>query len=527
MSTPTPTPALAAAEANAPAAPLAAHSLTNPASVDVAPPAAASWFRPFKNALLALAALVAVCYIGAAFAGYPVPGFPGKQPEQTVQAPKPLAIELVPKQPHTITIPEDVRVALGIRKGGVDRIVTAEAPKRTRPLMLSGSTMLDPTRLYRIRARFPARVVEITKVSELNPKTGMTEFRELHSGDRVNKGDRLGVFYSADVGQKKNDLIDALVQLELDKTILEKAEDSFRKGAIPEVFLLNARRAVEGDRNAEARALSNLRTWDIPDKDIDAVYAEAKEIGKRGGKRDKTKDDEWPRVELVAPAAGTIVERNVALDELVVDNTTNLFQIASTDRLVVVGNASEDDLPDLLKLASSDRRWSVQVATREGTKPITGRIDEISYLLDVNQHSAVVKGFIENPRDADNPAGLLRAGQFITAQVELPPPTDVVEIPVGAVVDDGKQCVVFVQRDAAKAEFTMRRVEVTHRFEKTVFVRSTPAKVGWEPTTEDKEMGLLAKEVLRPGERVLAGGVLELKKELEDRESNQAEPGAN
>jgi hypothetical protein len=68
---------------------------------------------------------------------------------------------------------------------------------------------------------------------------------------------------------------------------------------------------------------------------------------------------------------------------------------------------------------------------------------------------------------------------------------------------------------------------VTHRFEKTVFVRSTPAKVGWEPTTEDKEMGLLAKEVLRPGERVLAGGVLELKKELEDRESNQAEPGAN
>ena len=42
-----------------------------------------------------------------------------------------------------------------------------------RPLVLPGSTALDPTRLARIRARFaPARVVEIAQVQDPFPKTG-------------------------------------------------------------------------------------------------------------------------------------------------------------------------------------------------------------------------------------------------------------------------------------------------------------------------------------------------------------------
>ena len=58
--------------------------------------------------------------------------------------------------------------------------------------------------------------------------------------------------------------------------------------------------------------------------------------------------------------------------------------------------------------------------------------------------------------------------------MEIPPPDGVVEIPVDALVEDGRQSLVFVQPDAAKHQFTMRRVQVTHRFERTVFVRSTP-----------------------------------------------------
>ena len=58
---------------------------------------------------------------------------------------------------------------------------------------------------------------------------------------------------------------------------------------------------------------------------------------------------------------------------------------------------------------------------------------------------------------------------------------------------------------AAKHQFTMRRVQVTHRFERTVFVRSTPIPKEEQLTAQEAEEGLLPKEPLRPGERVLSG----------------------
>jgi cobalt-zinc-cadmium efflux system membrane fusion protein len=443
-----------------------------------------------------------------------LPGLPSAgHDEKTVSAPPPLGVRLVPEQAHTLEVPEDVRKVLGIRRGKQDLVAVAQVPTGTQPLVLSGSTSLDPTRLARIRARFaPAEVVEIGQVHDFSRKTGQSEFRELRPGDAVRKGDVLAVFHSVDVGSKKNDLIDAQVQLKLDQEVLDRALE--KREAVPEVFILNARRNVEADRNAIARALNTLRTWGITEEDIKAVQDEAEQISKRQGARDRSKDSLWPRVVLKSPLDGTIVERNAFVHETVVDNTINLFQIAKVDRLLVVANAPEDELPTLLKLTSEQRQWTVHTVGAPAHEGVIGQIDEIGYLIDVNQHSAVVKGHI------DNPEGRLRAGQFVSAAIKLPPPTDVVEIPMSAVVDDGRQCVAFVQPDVSKPVYTMRRVQVTHRFDKTAFVRSrlAPAKASLAP--EEKDQGLLPKQPLKAGERVLTAGVLELKKELEDRESN-------
>ena len=150
-----------------------------------------------------------------------------------------LAVAMVKGKPHTLEVSEEVRTILGIRKGKQDLIAVAQPPTAMRPLMLSGSTALDPTRLARIRARFaPARVVELGRVQDVIRKSGQTQFRELRPGDHVCKGDILGVFYSVDVGSKKNDLLDALVQLELDQKILDQAEK--HREAVPEVFMLTA-----------------------------------------------------------------------------------------------------------------------------------------------------------------------------------------------------------------------------------------------------------------------------------------------
>src|SRR5262249_5369434 len=155
--------------------------------------------------------------------------------------------------------------------GSSDLLAVSQKPTHEQTLVLRGSTSLDPAGLMRIRARFaPARVVEIAQVRDEREslKSGRTQLRELRTEDQVHKGDLLGVFYSVDVGNKKNDLIDALLQLRLDQDILNEAEKAHLKGAIPEVFLLNARKAVKADHNAINRAVNMLRTWDIPEEDI-------------------------------------------------------------------------------------------------------------------------------------------------------------------------------------------------------------------------------------------------------------------
>jgi cobalt-zinc-cadmium efflux system membrane fusion protein len=448
------------------------------------------------------------------------------------------SVTLVSGQAHTLKVPEEVCAALGIRKGEQDAVAIAWLPKTMRPLVLPGSTALDPTHLARIRARFaPARVVSLAQVWDYSRKNGQTEYRELRPGDTVSKGDLLGVFYSVDVGSKKNDLLQALVQLELDQAIMDKVEAN--RYSIPEVFYLTQVRAVQGDRTEINRALNNLSLWDIPQDEIDALQAEAKKISAdkdawsktpegrwvnrakqgTGGKDNSAKEKEsesenpWGRVTLRAPLDGIIVERNVHKDEMVVDNTVNLFQIADVNRLLVIASCPEDSLPSLEALSSNQRRWSVRTVGAGSAGGLTGTIDEIGYMIDPNQHTAVIKGYV------DNPGKHIRGGQYVTATVNIPPPDDVVEVPTDCLVDDGLQSVIFVQSDPAAHQFTMRRVQVTHRFDRSVFVRNTPLPKEEQLTAKEAEEGLLPKEPLRPGERVLLAGSVELKAVLQDLES--------
>jgi cobalt-zinc-cadmium efflux system membrane fusion protein len=366
----------------------------------------------------------------------------------------------------------------------------------------------------------PCDTIEIAKVPDTDsppsgalPSTWMHgATRELRSGDRVKKGQLLAVVRSVDVGQKKNDLIDALSQLNLDERILDLCDKATQ--ALPEAFVLQAQRNVESDHNLVDKALYTLKAWDIAKEDIDACYRAADEIIKRRGKRDHNADDlnKWARVEIRAPEDGVIIERNVAEHVVVIDNTVNLFQIAKLDQLSVFANVPEDEVPNLEALPTAERRWTVKTV---GSEPVAGRIDDIGYIIDPNQHTVPVKGHIDNPRE------VLRAGQFISATVELPPPPDVVEVPADAVVEDGQTCVVFVQDPDHKDRYTMRRVQPTARFDKTIFIRSKPFAKDEQRTAEEEELRVLPKEPLLPGEHVLMSGVGELKACLLDLQSQQ------
>ena len=213
------------------------------------------------------------------------------------------SVSLVSGQAHTLEVPEEVCAALGIRKGEHDAVAVAQAadrrcgrwcfpvPRRSIPLALPASAL----------ASLRPGWCEMAQVWDYSRKTGQTEYRELRPGDSVSKGDLLGVFYSVDVGSKKNDLLQALVQLELDQEILDRVEKN--RDAIPEVMYLTYVRSVQGDRTEINRALNNLKLWDIPQEEIDALHAEAKKISADKDAWSKTPEGRWVNREKQARTA--------------------------------------------------------------------------------------------------------------------------------------------------------------------------------------------------------------------------------
>jgi cobalt-zinc-cadmium efflux system membrane fusion protein len=500
------------------------------------------WTRWIRRLVIVVLLIVLLVPPTAAFysyfSGVPLHLLAGKDPKANQVTSDDPIVALAPGDDYTLDVPDEVCQRLGIVQRGRDGEVlesVAEAlpPSEILPLVMPGSTMLNPNRLARVKARFaPARVVEVAQIHDFSHKAGASEFRELRQGDRVKEGDLLAVFYSVDVGAKKNDLLDALVQLELDEQIMDRVEEN--RYAVPEWYYLSQWRNVQTDRNAVNRALNNLSVWDIPQVEVDALHAEAKKISadkeawfrtssgrwvkgedQSASELDPVKetksllDNPWARVTLRAPFDGVIIERNLHQGEMVIDNTVNLFQIADVDRLLVIAYCPEDELPKLEALSTDERRWTIDVNGVGSPKGLEGTIDEIGYLIDPNMHTAVIKGYVENPTQ-------IRGGKYITATVKIPPPDGVVEIPVDALIDDGIQSLVFVQPVPKLHRYTMRRVEVTHRFDKTVFIRSTEIPEAERLTSHEAREGLLPKQALRPGELLLTAGSVELKATVMD-----------
>jgi membrane fusion protein, heavy metal efflux system len=140
-----------------------------------------------------------------------------------------------------------------------------------------------------------------------------------------------------------------------------------------------------------------------------------KAAAKAGPAQNKENEDPRGRVTLRAPIDGVVVERNVAVNEMVVDNTVNLFQIADVSRLLVIANCPADLLPSLQALTSKERKWSVRTVGAQVAWELPGTIDEIGHLIDPKQHTAVIKGHVDNP-----PGKRIRAGQYVTVTVKIP-----------------------------------------------------------------------------------------------------------
>ncbi len=409
---------------------------------------------------------------------------------------------------HSVFLPPEIMQSLGIR--------TALARPASRPREippLAGSLALDPTRLARVNCRFPGEVMEIATTAEgvadfpgpakslLPSFGGFAGFceRPLRFGDKMDKGQLLAVVWSKELGEKKSELADALSQEHLERENLRRVEELLKQGAIAESRLYDVRRAVQASTIAVARAERTLEAWRLTKEEIKKIRAEAARLRT---KPDAPFDPHWARVEIRAPQSGVILEKNLNIGDIV-DPTINLFKIADLSRLAVWAHIYEEDLPALMNLPGPIS-WSVQLKADPSAPEIRGTIDTVGTLIDPTQHTGLLTGTI------DNSEGKLRPGQFITARMQMPVTSDDVEIPSSALIEDGEESVVFVQPDAGRMEFELRPVCVTRREEHTVSVRSR--------LSEEERRGPAGPllQPLRPGERVVVSGVLQLRQTLDN-----------
>jgi cobalt-zinc-cadmium efflux system membrane fusion protein len=428
-----------------------------------------------------------------------------------------------PLQPPTLRLSARTAKALGINS---TTIVTVAAPKHVRALPPQTGTLgYDNDRLFAVRSRFAGEVNQILNCppsqrgsfpelpNQLWPKSEESvptreKDRPFTVGDQVKKGQLLAVVWSRDLADKKAALIDAMIDLRRDSARLEDLEVLYYKGSVSRATFYEAQRTVQKDISTRNAAERILRVWGLDDKEINDLKKEAETIDV--DRRDSKKEaKEWARLEVRAPEAGVIVEKNTHLGDWVDPSnyTTPMFRIADLSKLQVWLSPAEEYVPALQdylkKPGATPLTWDIALQADPKAPHLTGTLVRLAPSLDYTQHTPLLVGVV------DNPNGRLLVGQFVTATIFVPLEDNLVEIPTTALNEERGQSVVFVQRDPQKLEFTLQAVEVVHRFKDVVYVRSQLAKGAQLP-------GALPVLALHPGDRVITESVVELTKALRD-----------
>lgn len=430
------------------------------------------------------ASVLAIIVIVGAMVAYPHFKATAISPRQAADAPKDRAsIELAPGSATGLRMDAAVMQRMGIKTA------TVRDARLVETLRLAGTLTLDAGRLQQVRSRFDGEVVEIGK-------TG-ADSHPILFGDHVTQGQLLAVVWSRDLGEKKSELVETLAQLDLHTRTLTRLKQLYANGEVPERQYRDAEHDVQENEIAAARALRTLQTWRVPDEEIAAVKTEAARLIAGQGKPSEDLTQQWARVEVRAALNGIVLERNIAVGDLV-SSEDDLFKVADLTQLRVLAYAYEEDLPRLDKLTSAQRRWTISVPTDPTLPHQEAAIDQIGHIIDPTQHTALVMGWI------DNSAGRLRAGQFISATIDLPPPGNEAAVPRSAIIEKGGESLVFVQT-SPEPVFIRRSVSVSRQVGQTTCVRIQPT-----PAQE------LSVQPLRPGEIVVVSGAVELQQALTD-----------
>jgi membrane fusion protein, heavy metal efflux system len=303
----------------------------------------------------------------------------------------------------------------------------------------------EHVQLYTVQPSRFHRTIETTGVvdfdndqatSVLAPFSGPVSQLLVSLGAAVKEGTALAAVDSPDFATAISTYRKALATAEtsrrlanLDKDLLAHSGVSQREEDQAQTDALSA----EADRDAALRALVSLKVAPQTIKDIQegrpVLHVEAF---------------------IRSPIAGTVVEKLITPGQLLQAGTTPCFTIANLSRVWVLAQLFGSDLT---AVSLGD---SAQVVSGIGSRSFSGKVDNISALVDPDTRSVQVRVVVENPGD------LLKKQMYVRVLIQAHQESTGLLIPVSAVLRDDEN-LPFVYVAQSDGSFARQHVTLGYR----------------------------------------------------------------
>jgi cobalt-zinc-cadmium efflux system membrane fusion protein len=334
---------------------------------------------------------------------------------------------------------------------GIDIDVVQERPM-SEFILANGETVFDPTRVAHLSSKVAGTVAVVLKTI----------------GDEVQADEILALVDSAQVGQAKSQLLNAIVQIQLRKNTVERLKPAADKGAVPAKTLIEAESSLQEAEIAYVSARQTLLNFgfDLPEElEAEDVRQLAERIRLLGLSRSILKmlpsnTKTANLIPVVAPKAGIIVASTTVAGE-VVDTTAVLFTVADPRSLWLLLNVRQEDAKHVRP------ELPVAFRTDDGSQEATGRVSWISPAVD--ERNRTLKARVP----LSNPDGTLRDRTFGTGRIILREEPNAIVVPREAVQSTNDAQFVFVRdrnyfQDDSPKVFHVRQIRTGARDDRYV-----------------------------------------------------------
>ncbi len=288
-----------------------------------------------------------------------------------------------------------------IKQLGIE-VAVAQGGRLPRSLTLPGTIGLNTDRLVHIVPRLPGVVRDVRKTL----------------GETVRAGEVMAVIDSRELADAKAAYLAASARVALTEETFAREKDLWEKKISAAQDYLTAKQALTEARIALRAAKHKLSALGVSEASLPQLASQP--------------DTPLTRYEIVAPSAGTVIEKHLTVGELLKDDT-EAFLVADLSTVWVYLTVTPSDLP----LVRTGQR--VTIAADSSLPEATGTISYIGPRVSEETRTVVTRVVLPNPD------GRWRPGLFVTATVAVGDTVVPLLIPKTALQTLDGQPSVFVQ----------------------------------------------------------------------------------